>query len=266
MVITFSGTDNVGIAGFEYHLDGTEPYNWIFTTSTSVTFDNIAAGIHLFEVRAIDTAGNKDANPYGAGFSWTVTESISNYHYGPSMVLSGSNYYDVDSSNALELTRFSVAAWFKTSEDYKSPAYLVNKGGMGSDILGMNLNYGIRMTGSETLQAGFETGDGVDNLVSSPLSYNDGQWHYTACTYDGTTLKLYVDGKLVASKALSSVPDSSGNEPLRVGSNSVTDTGYFVGNIDEVAVWKNALTAGDVFSTYDSGALPTSGLELYLPF
>jgi hypothetical protein len=172
----------------------------------------------------------------------------------------------VTSSYSLKLTKFSVAAWLKTSKDYTAPAYIVNKGGMGTDSQGKNLNYGIRLTATEHLQAGFETENGVDNLVSSPLRYNDGQWHFVVCTYDDTTLKLYVDGKLVASKSSSSVPDKSSIQPVRVGANSQSPTGYFVGNIDEVRVLNNALSATQVSIAYKSGTFPTTGMALYLPF
>ena len=48
-------------------------------------------------------------------------------------------------SPSLQLSQFSVAAWFKTSTNFGSEAFIVNKGGFGSDSAGQNMNYEIWM-------------------------------------------------------------------------------------------------------------------------
>ena len=116
----------------------------------------------------------------------TVTINvIGSYNYAPSLVLTGSNYHDVPSTPSLQLSQFSVAAWFKTSTNFGSDAFIVNKGGIGSDSSGQNMNYGIWMTSTEQIKAGFETSSGADQFVTSVNTYNDGQWHYAVVTNDG---------------------------------------------------------------------------------
>ena len=68
------------------------------------------------------------------------------YNYAPSFVATGSTYNDTPDSASLRLNQFTVAAWFKTSANFGSDAFIVNKGGVGSDSSGQNLNYGIWMT------------------------------------------------------------------------------------------------------------------------
>ncbi|RPJ25286.1 MAG: hypothetical protein EHM25_12240 [Nitrosopumilales archaeon] len=58
------------------------------------------------------------------------------YHYAPGLVLTGSNYQDVANTNSLKLSQFSIATWFKTSSNFGSDAFIVNKGGIGSDSSG----------------------------------------------------------------------------------------------------------------------------------
>jgi hypothetical protein len=53
------------------------------------------------------------------------------------------------------LSKFTVATWFKTNETFMSNAYLVNKGGIGLDSSGYNMNYGIWMNRSGYIVAGF---------------------------------------------------------------------------------------------------------------
>ena len=190
------------------------------------------------------------------------------YTYAPYATLSGSNYTQVSSSTSLQLTTFSVASWFKTSTDFASNAFIVNKGGSGSDTSGQNMNYGISMSTTENIIAEFETRTGADHFITSPNRYNDGQWHYAVATYDGTTtLRLYIDGVQVASKSTAgAVPDNTGTQPVRIGANSRTLNQYFTGNADEVRVWNRALTAQEVSDQYNNGIFNTNGQVLYLNF
>ncbi|MDW0146343.1 MAG: hypothetical protein QOK60_06230, partial [Nitrososphaeraceae archaeon] len=68
-------------------------------------------------------------------------QTSGSYHYAPGLVLTGFNYQDLTSTNSLQLSQFSVAAWFKTSTNFASDAIIVNKGGVGSESSGQNMNY-----------------------------------------------------------------------------------------------------------------------------
>jgi Concanavalin A-like lectin/glucanases superfamily/Bacterial Ig domain/PKD domain len=170
------------------------------------------------------------------------------------------SYLDVNGTNSVQLSKFSVAAWFKTSTDYNSNAFIVNKAG-ASD----NMNYGIWMTNSETIRGGFETSSGSAFYATSPLSYSDGNWHYAVVTFDGSAIGLYIDGLPVATKTASASPDSGGEEPIRMGADSQTLTNYFIGNVDEVRIWNNALTPQQVIDAYNGNFNPQNLVE-YLDF
>ncbi len=200
-------------------------------------------------------------------YAQTTPPSGGKYNYAPYATLSGSNYTDVPSSSSLQLTRMSVASWFKTTTNHADTSFIVNKGGHGSETPGQNINYGIFMTGSETITAMIETQSGVDHAATSTSAYNDGQWHYAVMTYDGTTVRLYIDGAQVASKSTAgAVPDNTGTQPVRVGANSRAADRFFTGNVDEVRVWNRALTSTEVSNAYNSGAFDTNGQVLYLNF
>jgi Concanavalin A-like lectin/glucanases superfamily len=170
------------------------------------------------------------------------------------------SYLDVNSTNSAQLSKFSVAAWFKTSTDYKSDAFIVNKAG-ASD----NMNYGIWMTNAEKVSGGFETPNGNAFFATSPLSYGDDKWHYVVVTFDGSTLTLYLDGLPIATKSTSGSPDSGGEEPIRMGANSQILNNFFIGNVDEIRVWKSALSAQQVIDAYN-GNFNTKDLIEYLDF
>jgi Concanavalin A-like lectin/glucanases superfamily/Bacterial Ig domain/PKD domain len=167
------------------------------------------------------------------------------------------SYLDVNETSSI--SKFSVAAWFKTSANYDSDAFIVNKPGSSN-----NLNYGIWMTSAEKLRGGFETSGGSPMYATSPQSYSDGKWHYVTVTYDGSDIILYVDGVQVATKKASGSPDS-GDEPVRVGADSTTLGDYFIGNVDEIRVWRVALTPIQVSDAYHDNH-DTKYQELYLDF
>jgi hypothetical protein len=194
--------------------------------------------------------------------------SSGGYHYEPFLDVNDLNdVVSIPSTQELKLTKFSVAAWFKTSTNFADDGLIVDKGGLGTDTSGNNMNYGIWMTPSEKLRGGFETSSGSDRYATSPNTYNNGQWHHGVVTYDGTSIvRLYVDGVQVATSSKSSLPEVN-NHPLRLGSDSrIVDDDLFIGNIDEVGIWNRALTTTEIANLKNSGTVATSGLLYFNKF
>ena len=69
-------------------------------------------------------------------------------------------------------------------------------------------------------------------------------WTHLTNTYDGTTLRLYVNGTEVINQAVTgSMPVSA--SPLRIDGDSVWGE-YLNGLIDEVRIYNRALTAAEI--------------------
>jgi len=79
-------------------------------------------------------------------------------------------------------------------------------------------------------------------------------WHYVVGTWDGSTVTLYVDGASVGTASLNGLY-ADPNQGLWIGKcNNVsypTHNYPFNGLIDEVRIWKTALTAGEITYNYD---------------
>ena len=71
-------------------------------------------------------------------------------------------------------------------------------------------------------------------------------WTHVAATYDGTTLRLFVNGVLAGTRAASGSILTSGN-PLRIGGNTVWGE-YFAGRVDEVRVYNRPLSVAELQS------------------
>jgi hypothetical protein len=80
----------------------------------------------------------------------------------------GINYTDVINSREINPNSFTVSVWFNTAMNVTREidnAFLLNKGGFGSDRPGFNLNYGIWLNNREKVSGGFEIAMGNDYLL-----------------------------------------------------------------------------------------------------
>jgi hypothetical protein len=84
-----------------------------------------------------------------------------------------------------------------------------------------------------------------DQRANDVTTISVGEWHHLAATYNGSALKLYVDGNLVATTRASTAL-SSGAFPLFIGGNPLWGE-FFKGTIDEVRVYNRALTDGEIY-------------------
>jgi hypothetical protein len=92
---------------------------------------------------------------------------------------------------------------------------------------------------------------GNDDVVISTTATVAGTWYHFAVTYDGATMRMYVDGALEASTPSPlSIPNTT--YPLRLGSLDPAPTNLFPGRIDEIAIYDVALTAAQIAEHYRS--------------
>ncbi len=71
-------------------------------------------------------------------------------------------------------------------------------------------------------------------------------WTHLTVTYDGTTLRLYVNGTQVGSRAMTGALLTS-TGALRIGGNSIWGE-FFQGRIDEIRVYNRALSAAEILA------------------
>ena len=217
----------------------------------------------------------------GKSNSNTGTGSTSGLFFSPDFrahnkfaELRPSSTITVQSNKSLQLDEFTISAWFKTPQFYfrtQEPTpyhFIVNKGGVGSETKGKNMNYGLWMDNLDNVQGGFENETGSDYFVKSKdIRYNDNRWHYVALTYDGNLLSLYIDGKIQDIKITDNAkPDSSTIYPVSIGVKSSARSGFFIGEVDEINIWNRPLDEGELKSVYESGVLSNNGLVFHMPF
>ena len=92
--------------------------------------------------------------------------------------------------------------------------------------------------------AGGGTFDGAVQFVAGQSADPVGAWSYVALTYDGSTLRLFVNGTQVANRATAGTIEKTDN-PLWFGGNHPFGE-YFDGLIDEARVYDRALAEAEI--------------------
>jgi hypothetical protein len=95
---------------------------------------------------------------------------------------------------------------------------------------------------------------GTNYTVDSSQSVADGKWHLLTGTYNGTTMRIYVDSvqKGSSTSFSGSLPTQAGD--VRVGADYQTvPANFFTGNLDDVRIYNRALSATEVKQLYNMG-------------
>jgi hypothetical protein len=172
-----------------------------------------------------------------------------------------SSYMQVANSTSLNPLKISLYALVKPTGFYQGVCHgnrIISKESndydQGKIALGFDDAAYYNYTGcNEPVQNKFENfygvyGDGPNASGAKDVRdyVKQGQWYSIVYTYDGTNSKLYVNGVLV-NKVVQSNTFNPNSNPLFIGRNQdVQYPYYFKGIIDEIRIYKRAITAKEV--------------------
>lgn len=144
--------------------------------------------------------------------------------------------------------KITVMGWIKTNnttlQDAISMPYSLT-----SSWLAPYYAYGIA---TQNNKATFRLNiNGTDRSFTAGTIQND-VWHHIALTYDGNVATGYVDGKVVGKHNYSGSITYNGSPYLAIGQKSSTFKGnYFKGFIDNVKIYKRALSENEININYE---------------
>lgn len=156
-------------------------------------------------------------------------------------------------------TAMSISAWVKVSA-YQSYGAIVGKGRADAPYGGWQLNTNGDSGGSK-----FDFALNISGVWSSSIingapgqNYATGKWYHVVGTYDGTTIKVYVNAVVDSSVAVPgtiqyAVGDSAANVLLGRNPGFSGANNHFNGIIDDVRIYNRALTAREIQSLYKAG-------------
>ncbi len=92
---------------------------------------------------------------------------------------------------------------------------------------------------------------GGQKVISGTVAIAQNTWHWWVATYDGTTLRLYVDAAEVASVGVTNDTIASNSLPLGLGMRTPPAiTNPLAGRLDDVQIRNTAMTAADIAAEF----------------
>jgi Concanavalin A-like lectin/glucanases superfamily len=185
------------------------------------------------------TAAADDNDP-----SW-----IPGVFFGSALRFDGNDFVKIPDSSSLEPKTITVSAWFRGTSSPGSFKYIVSKGANACD----SGSYGLYTSSNGGMA--FYIGDGSQQFVRSPEAPPtvwDGKWHNAAGTFDGSTVRLFIDGQEVGNGTAASTGIVYG-QPVDgglIGQYGGTCDLFLVGDVDGVQIWSRPLPIADIWKFF----------------
>jgi hypothetical protein len=143
----------------------------------------------------------------------------------------GRNDYGQDATALGVLANETIMAWIDLNSTFSATGVVAGQPG-----------FQLRVNSSRNLEA---VVNGSTITYSTPVApyttaaLNTTQWYHVGAVYNGSTVKLYLNGVMVASGAAAG---NIASAALTLGKNPSAASNYFKGKIDEVRIFNVALT------------------------
>ena len=223
-----------GLTGqaFKGKIDDARIYNYAITArDVSEIYGNAAR--FPFAEKTGSTAA--DYSPNGNRITLVGGPAHVRSNAGSGLQFNGTNQYGVALDNqSLNPTGAITLAAYVNAETFQGGSIL-QKG------VGSNVQYALSAANG---RLSFQLG-GVGTLTAA--APGTGAWHHVTATYDGSTMRLYADSKLIASQKASGAI-RTGTDSLYLASAGPNNTPgtLYRGLLDGVYVFNRALTPGEI--------------------
>lgn len=199
---------------------------------------------------AIDYTGSGTTWPAENGFNDATLVNT------PTYVAPSPTYFDFDPASGEKATvpdlgdfnRWTVESWFRVTSSLTGQVTAV----VCNQFDSSNLNFSMGTNRSPTsynICVGFYDGAWRTTTGFAPTLNT---WYHCVGTYDGTTIRQYVNAVQDSTLSYSGTSQSGGE--VRIASrwdSQTAPTDFFPGDVGLVRIWDSALTATQVSSLYD---------------
>jgi hypothetical protein len=220
-------------------------------------FDSLAgfAGVWHLSEDAADTITDglyKDATGAGSDGDDRIRNVSRTGAIGAGHGLDSGDYIESPKvSTGLKLkSKFTVSLWYRTTGRKLGPS--------GGEMMNVGDNYGLRVYRDTVLHLWYwppnpPVGSKTDwyyvNIKGT--DFNDGNWHLVTGTFDGSALRLYVDGKEAVNAPAPDVVGFQFPLNLTLGKHGNGKSGYeFEGGLDEAQIHSAVRDADWIRLTY----------------
>ncbi|MEN9655148.1 MAG: hypothetical protein RL311_56, partial [Bacteroidota bacterium] len=252
---TISGVQNMTVGGSNIQLTGSGTPD--ATTPWASSNASVASVSSTGEVTAV--GGGTTTITYTSSSGCAVTALLTvvdcNQPFGNALNFDGVDDYlvldNVGTNTAFQFantTNYTLEAWVNRSAVSSANATIISKQNGG--VAG-NYTLAISPTGVPYVSREYSPW-AVSATTSLPLN----EWHHIAGVFDGSSLKIYIDGVLNNSVAASGniTPSSVTAIKVAIGCKYTysSPSEFFKGNIDEARIWNLARTATQIRQSFMS--------------
>ena len=224
-----------------------KPPNYLSTGNGLVAYYTFDGKDMYQNVADSSGQGNTGYLIVGAGGANTSTTTAPG-RIGQALNFDGTDDYVLinDHTSLRMTTSLTVSTWVKLSGTQSSKYILTKRDGLGGTDE-YALIYGFTANKYEFYAEGYA---GEDPRTALNTSVSDTGWHQIVWTYNGTTIKGYLDGVIDISTDKSFTLNSN-SAPVMLG----TEGGnYLSGLEDEVRIYNRALSAEEIGFLYRAGS------------
>ncbi len=157
-----------------------------------------------------------------------------------------SSYVDVPNSNAISFQSLTVSAW--VNRIGSSTIITKDRVGPSGDY---TFVFEVSSTGAVSMTVRLSTGTSLTLNSVSNISTNT--WYHLVSTYDGTSIKLYINGTLNTSVSTGNGLSEATTRSFSIGSikyTTASHSNFFNGSIDEVRAYNRVLSAAEITALY----------------
>ena len=175
------------------------------------------------------------------------------------------NYIDIPHNGSFNVSNVTISAWYNAL-DYgvnttSWKRLIVSKrewGGWGNSF---EMNLTGPFSGTNNKMEACWTINGVNSILTfEDASLLTNTWSHFVYTHDNDSAKIYLNGNLVQSMAISGGLTFN-TLPVRFAGRPVDGWHPFNGNLDDVGIWNRALTACEIQDLYSSQLNSSSGIN-----
>lgn len=272
--LTYAIDDNLDFAG------------WVPSWTETPNLDKQAVVVLTFEEasgdKTSDLSGLGNDGLFSAGATWEDGKFGGGVGLGPSTTVEAFRTVKIAPDESTALHTMTVMGWFNYDGKIGNDSFLIDKScwGCASELprnfslwdhhpggIPSFLNFGWRDNG--------DLGGGGDRVGSAAEvdRMHDGTWRHVAGTYDGQSLRAFVDGEELGVGAHPSDPNTANGPAATISPISIgaiygvapggAGHGLPVGTrADEIVITTWALDADDIGAIMDDGACSAVGQDI----
>jgi hypothetical protein len=237
-------------AGMQTSPSSADAYSLLYRSGVSGSFSLVGTTSQSIDGNAvIFNVPNIQNGYYTIGSTDSRTQNEAPVaSFAQALQLDGTDdYVVIPHSDILKPSTITVEAWIR-ADSWATNMHENVIVGSGDNEIGAE-GYTLRCGANGTLDFALGSNSSWQN-ASSPASMQAGVWTHVAGTFDGTTIKTYINGVLEGSLDISgSAINYLTKTPLQIGEEPGYPGRFFHGLIDEVRVWNYARTSQELQST-----------------